>query len=97
MAIGPVQLIVLGFTDSDFHGRVIADVERRYEPDKMFDGESSVLSLRRWAIQLPVARHMQPGACTTAVPTRSCHPSGPRIRFTNSLVDRAKRLSRSQP
>ena len=28
MAIGPVQLIVLGFTHPDFHGEVIAELER---------------------------------------------------------------------
>jgi uncharacterized membrane protein len=28
MAIGPVQLIVLGFQDPDFHGEVIAELER---------------------------------------------------------------------
>src|SRR5512142_200683 len=28
MAIGPVQLIVLGFSHPDFHGEVIAELER---------------------------------------------------------------------
>jgi uncharacterized membrane protein len=28
MAIGPVQLIVLGFPEPDFHGRIIAELER---------------------------------------------------------------------
>ena len=28
MAIGPVQLIVLGFTDPNFHGEIIAELER---------------------------------------------------------------------
>jgi uncharacterized membrane protein len=28
MAIGPVQLIVLGFQDPDFHGEIIAELER---------------------------------------------------------------------
>ena len=28
MAIGPVQLIVLGFSEPDFHGEVIAELER---------------------------------------------------------------------
>jgi len=28
MAIGPVQLIVLGFDHPDFHGEVITDLER---------------------------------------------------------------------
>jgi uncharacterized membrane protein len=28
MAIGPVQLIVLGFTEPDFHGEIIAELER---------------------------------------------------------------------
>jgi uncharacterized membrane protein len=31
MAIGPVQLIVLGFKDPDFHGEVIAELERLRE------------------------------------------------------------------
>jgi uncharacterized membrane protein len=33
MAIGPVQLIVLGFTHPDFHGEVIAELERLRESD----------------------------------------------------------------
>ena len=33
MAIGPVQLIVLGFTHPDFHGEVIAELERLRQSD----------------------------------------------------------------
>ena len=33
MAIGPVQLIVLGFPSPDFHGQIIAEVERLRESD----------------------------------------------------------------
>ena len=33
MAIGPVQLIVLGFRDPDFHGEIIAELERLKETD----------------------------------------------------------------
>ena len=33
MAIGPVQLIVLGFAEPDFHGEVIAELERLREND----------------------------------------------------------------
>ena len=33
MAIGPVQLIVLGFSHPDFHGEVIAELERLRETD----------------------------------------------------------------
>src|SRR5437763_505724 len=33
MAIGPVQLIVLGFVEPDFHGEVIAELERLRESD----------------------------------------------------------------
>ena len=33
MAIGPVQLIVLGFTHPDFHGEIIAELERLREND----------------------------------------------------------------
>ena len=33
MAIGPVQLISLGFTSPDFHGEVIAELERLRESD----------------------------------------------------------------
>jgi len=33
MAIGPVQLIVLGFSHPDFHGEVIAELERLREND----------------------------------------------------------------
>jgi len=33
MAVGPVQLIVLGFPNPDFHGEVIAELERLRESD----------------------------------------------------------------
>jgi len=33
MAIGPVQLIVLGFNNPDFHGEIIAELERLRESD----------------------------------------------------------------
>jgi uncharacterized membrane protein len=33
MAIGPVQLIVLGFNHPDFHGEIIAELERLRETD----------------------------------------------------------------
>jgi uncharacterized membrane protein len=33
MAIGPVQLIVLGFAHPDFHGEIIAELERLRESD----------------------------------------------------------------
>lgn len=33
MAIGPVQLIVLGFKDPDFHGEILAELERLRESD----------------------------------------------------------------
>ena len=33
MAIGPVQLIVLGFNHPDFHGEIIAELERLKESD----------------------------------------------------------------
>ena len=31
MAIGPVQLIVLGFNHPDFHGEIIAELERLHK------------------------------------------------------------------
>ena len=31
MAIGPVQLIALGFTNPDFHGEIIAELERLHQ------------------------------------------------------------------
>ena len=33
MAIGPVQLILLGFSQPDFHGEIIAELERLRESD----------------------------------------------------------------
>ena len=33
MAIGPVQLLVLGFADPEFHGEIIAELERLKESD----------------------------------------------------------------
>jgi uncharacterized membrane protein len=35
MAIGPVQLLVLGFTHPDFHGEVIAELERLRATDEI--------------------------------------------------------------
>ena len=31
MAIGPAQLIALGFTNPDFHGEIIAELERLHQ------------------------------------------------------------------
>src|SRR4051794_17413395 len=56
MAIGPVQLIVLGFREPDFHGEIIAELERLRESDtvrvidalavhKDADGEIEVMHL----------------------------------------------------
>ena len=33
MAIGPVQLIALGFPDPNFHGEIIAELDRLRESD----------------------------------------------------------------
>ncbi len=33
MAIGPVQLLVLGFSQPDFHGEIIAELERLHQSD----------------------------------------------------------------
>jgi uncharacterized membrane protein len=33
MAIGPVQLIVLGFEQPEFHGEIIAELERLHQSD----------------------------------------------------------------
>jgi uncharacterized membrane protein len=33
MALGPVQLIVLGFTQPDFHGEIIAELERLHDSE----------------------------------------------------------------
>jgi uncharacterized membrane protein len=56
MAIGPVQLIVLGFAEPEFHGEIIAELERLKESDtvrvidalavhKDADGEMEVVHL----------------------------------------------------
>ena len=56
MAIGPVQLLVLGFEHPDFHGEIIEELERLRESDtvrvidalavhKDADGEIEVLHL----------------------------------------------------
>src|ERR1700760_2298137 len=56
MAIGPVQLIVLGFEHPEFHGEIIAELERLKESDtvrvidalavhKDAEGESEVVHL----------------------------------------------------
>ena len=58
MAIGPVQLIVLGFNHPNFHGEVIDELERLRDSDtirvidalavhKDADGEIEVAHLRR--------------------------------------------------
>ena len=33
MAIGPVQLIVLGFSHPEFHGEIVAELERLRQSD----------------------------------------------------------------
>jgi uncharacterized membrane protein len=40
MAIGPVQLLVIGFEDPDFHGQIIEELERLRESDtvRVIDG-----------------------------------------------------------
>src|SRR5437588_12125958 len=56
MAIGPVQLIVVGFSQPEFHGEVIAELERLHDEEtvrvidalavhKDADGEIEVLHL----------------------------------------------------
>src|SRR5947209_7474839 len=56
MAIGPVQLIVLGFSEPDFHGEIITELERLHDEDtirvidalavhKDADGEIEVVHL----------------------------------------------------
>jgi uncharacterized membrane protein len=56
MTIGPVQLIVLGFPEPDFHGQIIAELERLRESDivnvvdalavhKSLDGDVEVMHL----------------------------------------------------
>ena len=56
MAIGPVQLIVIGFNHPDFHGEIIAELERLHDEDtvrvidalavhKDADGEIEVVHL----------------------------------------------------
>jgi uncharacterized membrane protein len=35
MAVGPVQLLVLGFPDPDFHGEILAELERLRENDSV--------------------------------------------------------------
>ena len=36
MAIGPVQLLVLGFPEPNFHGRVVAELERLRDSDTVY-------------------------------------------------------------
>ena len=40
MAIGPVQLLVVGFDNPDFHGEIVAELERLRESDtvRVIDG-----------------------------------------------------------
>jgi uncharacterized membrane protein len=56
MTIGPVQLLVLGFPEPDFHGQVVAELERLRENDTVYvidalavhkhaDGEIDVVHL----------------------------------------------------
>ena len=47
MAIGPVQLIVLGFTHPDFHGEIIAELERLKESDTVRVIDSLAVSRMR--------------------------------------------------
>ena len=46
MAIGPVQLVVLGFRHPDFHGEIVAELERlRGSGFRVSDGFISPLDL----------------------------------------------------
>ena len=54
MAIGPVQLIVLGFQNPQFHGDIIAELERLRESDmvRVIDA----LAVHKYAATSPMMR-----------------------------------------
>src|SRR5215216_301684 len=49
MAIGPVQLIVLGFEHPEFHGEIIAELERLKQSDT---AAALILIEHHWAVPL---------------------------------------------
>jgi uncharacterized membrane protein len=73
MAIGPVQLIVLGFSHPEFHGEIIAELERLRESDtvrvidalavyKDADGEMEVAHLSNLSVDEAVELGSKVGA-----------------------------------
>jgi uncharacterized membrane protein len=73
MAIGPVQLIVLGFSHPEFHGEIIAELERLKESDtvrvidalavyKDADGEMEVAHLSNLSVDEAVELGSKVGA-----------------------------------
>jgi hypothetical protein len=55
MAIGPVQLIVLGFNHPEFHGEIIAELERLRESDTVRVIDSLASTRTRTAVPLGVS------------------------------------------
>jgi hypothetical protein len=100
MAIGPVQLIVLGFPDPDFHGEIIDELERLRESDtvrvidalavyKDPDGEIAAMHLSNLrddeATEPAVSSgHSSAWASTGRKARTSAHRPVPRRRLTAS-------------
>jgi hypothetical protein len=72
MGIGPVQLIVLGFRNPDFHGEIIAELERLRASDTV---PPQVKAHSQWPHRLgPLSR--APGR-TTGADALACPGSEP--------------------
>ena len=85
MAIGPVQLIVLGFNHPDFHGGVIAELERLRESDTV-RVIGSIAVYKTWA-------QTWGSGCAGRHPERLCggaHPAGAPLGSTAPGRDRAQ-------
>src|SRR5450755_3096903 len=88
MAIGPVQLIVIGFSHPEFHGEIIAELQRLHDDDtaRMIDA-------------LAVHKHAD-GEIEVQAPRQVPSPAPTRRRtaaWRSSLMSRHGMSSRSRP
>ena len=82
MAIGPVQLIVLGFNHPEFHGEIIAELERLRESD-------TVRVIDALAVYKDAARRVRGRA-----PQQPVRGGGDRARQQGRRADRARHRGR---
>jgi hypothetical protein len=97
MAIGPVQLIVLGFEQPDFHGEIIAELERLRESDTVRVIDALAAGGGKWP-RVRLRAIAESSALPTTAPTQSGFPcasatSARGVRAACSACKRDFRLS----